>query len=248
MSAFDAECPKCHGKGIPKPVAAPPQLPAPLPYNPTIPRPAPAPPQRGMSPVAIGALVLVPVVAVFAAFNFFGLEVKPKSPNAPTAVATSVPTVAPVVTPAPIAPSGAPTASGRTMVSERDAAWIEGVLPIMKEAALAERKFLNSRGKTPSESVENLTELKASMEQVRLKLLGAPRSANFAKASSLFFEGVNKTATGADLVLIGYAFKDAPSGQDSIKDGGEQLIAGGNLMESGLKAAGETMDELGVGK
>ena len=56
MSAFDQECPRCHGKGIPKPPTPPQQVPPYAPYNPTIPHAAP-PIKRGPNVWLILAIV-----------------------------------------------------------------------------------------------------------------------------------------------------------------------------------------------
>ena len=119
LSDFDDVCPKCKGKGVPKlPAPAPVQAtPSPMPYNPTIPRPAPVVERKGISPLLIAGLLLVPIVGGAAFLRFSGMELRPKD-AAPIATSAPTPAVA-AVAPVVVTPTALPQASPTPVITRQ---------------------------------------------------------------------------------------------------------------------------------
>ena len=138
MSAFDTECPRCHGKGLPKPPAPVPQ--SPPPYNPSVPPQFPIQ-QSGLKstpvvPIVGGVIALS--VAAFLGLKFMGSNIVVQvQPNAQNNTASSVPTpvsaVAPVLIPTtePIFIPTTPPQNPDTIITRQDEEYMANMEKVM---------------------------------------------------------------------------------------------------------------------
>ena len=196
LSDFDSECPKCHGKGLPKPAAVP-QSPPPLPYNPTIPRPAPVIERKSTSPLLIVGLLLVPVIGGFGFLKFSGMELRPKTQES---IATPIPIV-------PLAPTAAPvvvpieTQRPEPVVTRADEAYIENMGKVFNMMpGNSEAKNLSTTAK--------FSVMQAEVRQAQMQMMEAPPTPRFAKAHSLMRDSLSEMSLGITMAQLGGSTKN----------------------------------------
>lgn len=195
MSAFDQECPRCHGKGIPKPPAPPQQAPPPQPYNPTIPQPAP-PTKRGPNVWLILAIVAGLFIFILAlpfllvgGLVGVGSQIKGQieadnnaalSANSVMPAPTIAPATAPVFAPTPT-PFATPTTAPPKAQSAAPAADASSGLPQFEAASgwvVYARKSMDAIRSAPSSQIASqqyleLLSLERDLEAEKQKAIAA---------------------------------------------------------------------------
>ncbi len=236
MSAFDTECPRCHGKGLPKSVAPVPQSP---PYSPSV------PPQFPVQQSGLKATPVIPIVGgviALSVITFLGLkligsnivvQVQPTAQNntaslVPTPVSAVVPALIPTV--APIVVPTTPPQNPDTIITRQDAEYMAN----LDKVVLPE---------TPSEDLSidaQISVMRSNIRQAQAQLAQVPPTPRFVKAHSLLQDGFSKTSQGVTMLELGKNMGD----KQTIDEGVADIHSGAEIMRQAsaeLKAVANKM-------